>query len=260
MKQEHIVRVRSLHIGSGMPKIIVPLVGRTGAELLDQARCAGKAPGVDAVEWRVDFYEYAREEENVLAMLTDLREVLGEKPLLFTFRTQKEGGQLPVEKDTYYALNLAVARSGKADLIDVEIFTADDVGEHVARLREYPVKVIGSKHDFEKTPADGEMTSDLERAWAVGADIPKLAVMPRCREDVDRLLEVTRWLYERYDCPLITISMSELGVDSRLCGEKVGSAMTFGVLGQASAPGQISVEELRRELERRHAVCARTTE
>lgn len=38
--------------------------------------------------------------------------------------------------------------------------------------------------------------------------------------------------------------MSADGVLSRLCGEVFGSAMTFGTVGQASAPGQIPVEQL----------------
>ena len=44
--------------------------------------------------------------------------------------------------------------------------------------------------------------------------------------------------------PLITMSMSKLGVISRLVGEAFGSSMTFGAVGQVSAPGQIPVEKL----------------
>ena len=53
-----IVHVRDLQIGDGTPKIIIPLVGKTDAELTAQARRVRKEPGVDAVEWRVDFYEF----------------------------------------------------------------------------------------------------------------------------------------------------------------------------------------------------------
>lgn len=252
MKQEHIVRVRDLSIGEGMPKIIVPLTGKMPADLLKQAAQIRKIPGIDAVEWRVDYYEHALWERQVLAALRALRAALGEIPLLFTFRTKGEGGELEIEKEAYYALNLAAARSGLVDLMDVEVFFAEDVADHIAQLQQYEVKVVGSRHDFEKTPSAEEMTAWLERGWEVGADIPKLAVMPQCREDVDRLLAVTRSLREKHDRPLITISMSELGVDSRLRGEEFGSAMTFGAVGQTSAPGQISVADLRRELERIH--------
>ena len=44
--------------------------------------------------------------------------------------------------------------------------------------------------------------------------------------------------------PIITISMSGLGVVSRIAGEIFGSSITFGSAEVASAPGQIEVSEL----------------
>ena len=41
------------------------------------------------------------------------------------------------------------------------------------------------------------------------------------------------------------MSMSKTGVISRLAGEVFGSAATFGAVQKASAPGQISVTDLR---------------
>ena len=42
---------------------------------------------------------------------------------------------------------------------------------------------------------------------------------------------------------------------SRLSGEAFGSAMTFGAVGQVSAPGQIPVERLRNALQILHTSC-----
>ena len=55
------------------------------------------------------------------------REVLKEIPLLFTFRTLKEGGEKAIEKDVYANLNKKAAKSGYVDLIDTEVFTGDDI-------------------------------------------------------------------------------------------------------------------------------------
>ena len=44
---------------------------------------------------------------------------------------------------------------------------------------------------------------------------------------------------EHSDTPVITMSMSPTGVISRICGQLVGSCVTFGTAGKASAPGQI---------------------
>ena len=252
MGENNIVRVRNLAIGAGMPKIIVPLTGKMPADLLKQARRVKQAPGVDAVEWRVDFYEHALWPAQILAALKVLRTALEDIPLLFTFRTAKEGGEVEIGKEDYYALNLAAARSGLADLVDVEMDTGDGVADHIAALHACGVKVIASKHDFQKTPADEDLTVWLERGWELGADIPKLAVMPESQGDVSRLLNVTRALWEKHQKPLVTMSMGGMGTVSRIEGERYGSAMTFGALGQVSAPGQIPVEELRRELERVH--------
>ena len=247
------ITVRDLMIGEGMPKIIVPLTGKMPADLMKQAQRIRKEPGVDAVEWRVDFYEHALWPSQVLAALKALRTALGDIPILFTCRTAKEGGELEILKEDYYALNLTAAQSGLVDLVDVEMDVAEDVAEHIARLHELGVKVVASRHDFERTPEDTALRSGLERGWAIGGDISKLAVMPQSEEDVSRLLSVAKAVRDEFDRPLIAIAMGRLGTVSRTEGERYGSDMTFAALGQGSAPGQIPVDQLRRELERIHA-------
>ena len=79
----------------------------------------------------------------------------------------------------------------------------------------------------------------------LGADIPKIAVMPGSSADVLTLIAATQEMAAQYaDRPIITMSMSGTGLISRLCGEVFGSACTFGAVGRTSAPGQIGVEEL----------------
>lgn len=77
----------------------------------------------------------------------------------------------------------------------------------------------------------------------VGADLPKVAVMPHDSTDVLTLLAATVEMKNKYFAtPIIAISMSKLGVASRLCGEVFGSAMTFASAGDSSAPGQIGLD------------------
>ena len=54
--EQTVVRIRTLEIGSGMPKICVPVVGKTEKEILEGAERA-KAAKPDLVEFRVDWYE-----------------------------------------------------------------------------------------------------------------------------------------------------------------------------------------------------------
>lgn len=99
---------------------------------------------------------------------------------------------------------------------------------------------------FIKRPLTEEIVQRLRKMQELGADIPKIAVMPQTKADVLTLLTATVEMQERYaDRPIITMSMSKTGVISRLAGEVFGSAATFGAVKKASAPGQISVADLR---------------
>lgn len=243
------VKVRNVVLGEGMPKICVPIVGVTKEEIIEQAKSL-KNITVDIVEWRVDWFEGVFEIEKVKDVLVDLREELKDIPLLFTFRTSKEGGEKSIEKRDYVNLNKEIASTGLIDLVDVEAFTGDaEVKEVIEFSHSVNVKVVASNHDFDKTPSKGDIVSRLRKMQDLGADVPKIAVMPKCKLDVLELLEATVIMNEQYATrPIITMSMAGQGVISRLCGEVFGSCLTFGAVNKASAPGQINVEELNKVL------------
>lgn len=249
------IKVRDIEIGAGAPKIIVPIVGVTKEDILNEAKTFDSIP-VDVVEWRVDWFEHVFEFDKVEDVLKELRTVLGNIPLLLTFRTKKEGGEKAIDTKDYKELNLRAAKTGYVDFIDVEIFTGDDVvreiidGAHAAGVR-----IIASNHDFFKTPAKSDIIYRLRKMQDMGADIPKIAVMPQSKRDVLTLLCATEEMVTDYaDRPIITMSMAGTGVISRLCGEVFGSSMTFGAAKKASAPGQMGVNDLNTVLDLLH--CA----
>lgn len=239
------VRVRNVEIGAGVPKICVPIVGVTKDDIIAEAKTFDSIP-VDVVEWRVDWFEGVFDFDQVLDVLKGLREALGETPLLFTFRTSKEGGEKAIEPEAYAQLNIKAAQSGYVDLVDVEAFTGDEIVKTViVAAHAAGVKVVASNHDFFKTPDQAEIVSRLRKMQDLGADIPKIAVMPQSKKDVLTLLSATEEMASQYaDRPIITMSMSGTGVISRLCGEVFGSALTFGAAKKASAPGQMGVHDL----------------
>ena len=107
------------------------------------------------------------------------------------------------------------------------------------------MKVVASNHDFDKTPEKEELVHRLCKMQELGADIPKIAVMPQNKKDVLTLLAATEEMAsEHADRPIITMSMAGTGLVSRLCGEVFGSALTFGAVGKASAPGQMNAADL----------------
>ncbi len=239
------VVVKNVKIGDGIPKICVPIVGVTKEDIINEAKTFEDIP-VDVAEWRADWFEQVFETEKVKEVLAELRAALKETPLLFTFRTFKEGGEKAIEPEAYAALNKAVAETGNVDLLDVEAFTGDEIVKDIIQAaHEAGVKVVASNHDFDKTPEQAEIVGRLCKMQELGADIPKIAVMPRNKKDVITLLAATEEMTrEHADRPIITMSMAGTGVISRLCGEVFGSALTFGAAKKASAPGQMGVHDL----------------
>lgn len=238
------VRVRQTFIGEGKPKIVVPIVAGTEAEVDEQVKEA-RQQKADMLEWRGDWFDGIFDWERVENVLRQLRKYVGEMPVLFTFRTANEGGEKEISRDEYRRLNIEVAKSQMADLIDVEGVAFENADSLIEELKELGSKVIVSSHDFNKTPQKNEMIGRLCEMQKMGADIVKLAVMPQSVKDVLELLAATEEMNRLYaKQPIVTMSMAGQGVISRLAGELVGSAMTFGTAGKASAPGQIDVKEL----------------
>ena len=250
------IAIRGVEIGAGVPKIIVPIVGKTAKEILDKAAEIVTLP-VDMVEWRADFYGDVTETDTLLDTAAKLRAALGDLPILFTIRTKHDGGELDVGFAEYVALNNAVAGSGSVDLIDVEIYREDDATRaHIADIQKAGVRVVGSYHDFGGTPARARIVEILRAAQDMGSDVPKIAVMPKSTEDVFTLLSASAEMKEKYaEKPLLTISMGPLGMVSRIACEISGSSMTFGAAGQTSAPGQMQAKELRQCLETLHTAA-----
>ncbi|PXV89433.1 3-dehydroquinate dehydratase [Lachnotalea glycerini] len=239
------VTVKNVVIGEGLPKICVPIVSKTRVEIIEEAKSITDIP-VDIVEWRVDWFEGSNDLKQIIAVLEDLAPALNEIPLLFTFRTKREGGEKAIEAASYAALNQAVAATGLVDLVDIEIFTGDEIVKSaIEHIHASKVKVIASNHDFDKTPSKEDIVERLRKMQDLGADIAKIAVMPNNKLDVLELMAATVIMSEQYArIPIVTMSMSGIGVVSRLTGEAFGSAITFGSAKKASAPGQIPVKEL----------------
>jgi 3-dehydroquinate dehydratase-1 len=247
------ITVRGITIGEGAPKICVPMVGTTLTQLIEEANYL-KSLDIDIVEWRVDFFEQVEQIEKVTEALKEIRSILTETPLVFTFRSAKEGGEKEVSTAYYFELNRAIAETELVDIVDVELFNDEhDIKSLITAAHAKNVLVIISNHDFHKTPSKEEIVSRLRKAQELGGDLPKIAVMPTNTTDVLTLLEATNTMNAQYaDRPLITMSMSGKGVISRLAGEVFGSALTFGAAKKASAPGQVAVKELRSVLELLH--------
>jgi 3-dehydroquinate dehydratase-1 len=131
------------------------------------------------------------------------------------------------------------------DLIDYEM--ANDAA-NIVRVREaaqtHGVKLVLSFHNFAFTPTRETLINKFLTAEQLGADVAKVAVMPKDPDDVLSLLYATREASKKLGIPLISMSMGPYGSLTRLFGWTYGSALSFAVGASSSAPGQVPIEDL----------------
>ena len=242
------VTVRNVRIGEGIPKICVPIVGITENDIIEEIKKV-MLLDVDLLEWRVDYYEHCFDAQKIVQTLKKIRCLTKETPIIFTFRTAKEGGTKEISAEEYKTILCAAIQSQQIDIVDIELFTnKDTVLSLLEKAKEYSIYTILSSHDFEKTPEEQEIIKRLCYMQELGSDITKIAVMPRNKKDVLTLLSATEKMQHMADRPFITMSMSGIGSISRVTGEIFGSAITFGVGEKSSAPGQIESKKLKQVL------------
>ncbi len=246
------VLIKNVELGDGRTKICIPIIAKTREEILKEGEELNNSVA-DIIEWRADHYEDVMNSDKVLAVLDELTDILKNKPILFTFRTKNEGGEKAIDTLYYKLLIGSVIKQQKVDAVDVEMFMGDCLlGEIVAKADKYGIKVIASNHDFGKTPDKDEIVNRLINMKKRGAHVSKIAVMPKSELDVLNLLQATH--DAKKQCPdmtIISMSMGQLGVISRIGGGIFGSAMTFAAKTKelASAPGQIEAVQLKCMLE-----------
>jgi 3-dehydroquinate dehydratase-1 len=240
------IRIRGVVVGGPLPLICLPLVAESGAELIDQA--AGLAAlKPDLIEWRADGFGAVEDVAACLSALGELRRTIGEIPLIFTCRIDQEGGMRTLAQGKRLEVIVAAITSGTIDLVDIELCNGPEFIDAVRKhTQAHRVALILSYHNFKETPDETFICNKLLAAWQAGADIPKLAVMPKDYGDVLILLGATnRARNSAIDSPLVTMSMGEQGAISRLAGGLFGSDITFAIGRAASAPGQIPIAQLR---------------
>ena len=90
------ITIRDLEIGTGMPKVCLPIVGHTQYEIVSQTMTIASLKP-DIVEWRADFLSA----DEILEMAPKFFEKFKESKILFTLRTVREGGNIQVSEKKY---------------------------------------------------------------------------------------------------------------------------------------------------------------
>jgi 3-dehydroquinate dehydratase len=209
-----------------------------------QARLA-QQQGAGAVELRADLLA---DPAQVCAALTAVR-AASSLPLLLTYRSTTEGGKGAGHGQGYedYLASLLQLRPAVA-AVDIEMACPASKAL-VAEAKAGGYDVVGSCHDFTATPSAAQIAEKLAQITAAGADITKVAYMPRTAQDVAALRHAAHDFAGAYPHqPLIAISMGQLGTPSRT---DLVNCLTFATIadGAASAPGQATIAYVRAWLE-----------
>lgn len=209
-----------------------------------QARLA-QQQGAGAAELRADLLA---DPAQVRAALTAVR-AASSLPLLLTYRSTTEGGKGAGHGQGYedYLASLLQLRPAVA-AVDIEMACPASKAL-VAEAKAGGYDVVGSCHDFTATPSRAQIAEKLVQITAAGADITKVAYMPRNAQDVAALRHAAHDFAGAYPHqPLIAISMGQLGAPSRT---DLANCLTFATIadGAASAPGQATIAYVRAWLE-----------
>jgi len=227
------------------PAVCASIIEHSVDEFLNTVRLVKDA---DIVELRADGLKFEERTygAEVKRLLRNVR-LQTELPIILTVRSEREGGVFPgSEKEMADCLKASLKL---ADAVDVELRMNPELRDEIIQLaRSSNVDVIVSYHDFSATPGIETMREILEEEVDVGASIAKLAVTARSKRDVVNLLRVTQEMSERLDVPIVTIALGELGRVTRIAAPMLGSAITYGYVTRETAPGQLSVEELKQML------------
>jgi 3-dehydroquinate dehydratase-1 len=243
---DKIIDIRGRKLGGETPLICSPLVGRTHKRIVEEAaNVVAKAP--DVIEWRVDYFEGIGDIAAVLETARALRAAVGDAPIIFTRRSMREGGEpIGIGDAEVVRLYDAVGASRLVDFVDFEMGN-DPVHVRAVRdsAREQQTRLILSYHNFAYTPGADFLVQRFLEAERLGADVAKVAAMPRDRADVLTLLAATNEANGKSRIPLISMSMGPLGAVTRMIGGAFGSSLSFAVGEGSSAPGQMPIADLK---------------
>lgn len=230
-------------------KTIVPITAKTREQAIAQAKVIAANADADLAEFRIDLLNFASDRKQVIALGHELKQILGTKPLIATIRTRNEGGQLTISDADYGKTYQAYLQQPFMDMLDVEMFREQQIVKDTVKMAHAKkVLIVMSNHDFQKTPPESEIIKRLLKQDELGADILKIAVMPQNKQDVFTLMNATLKVSQQSKKPLLTMSMGKLGTISRIATANMGGSFSFGMIGEASAPGQIDVTQLKQFL------------
>ena len=192
----------------------------------------GVEPLVDLFEVRIDLIGDSWQE-----LVKNLK-----KPWIACNRSAKEGGSWQGSESKRIDELLRAIELG-AGIVDIELSTPGV--EAVVKQIKGRADCLLSYHDLKETPPLEKMREIVRKQLAAGADICKLVTTARSFTDNIATLQL---ISDFPQTRVVSFAMGALGYTSRVLCPLVGGDFTYASIeeGKESAPGQITVRDLRK--------------
>ena len=185
------------------------------------------------LELRLDWLESERQ---VALLFARIHPLSLRATLIATCRRREAGGRFAGDIAGHLA-QLSAACALGCQWCDLEIETANQL--HTGKLRKFlsPSRLLISLHNFRSTPP--RLHRVLRQLKGAGAHAVKIATECRSVADSVRVLKLARGRRE-----VVAVPMGETGLPARVLALREGSALAYASVGPATAPGQLSLEEM----------------
>ena len=189
----------------------------------------------DYAEVRLDFLKVEDIPDALEIIKNDMNRIV------CTLRPKTEGGKFPGSEKERIAI-LKLISEYTPFYLDVEFNTLRKNASLVKYLKTTKTKLLVSWHDFKKTPNAAELKNKMKQISKFSSNI-KIVSTAKSTDDSTRMLE----LYSKKGKNnLISFAMGDFGRISRILCLYLGSPYTYVSLGKAVAPGQFSIDEVKK--------------
>ena len=189
----------------------------------------------DYVEIRFDFLKA----EQIPQVLENVKKDL--KKIVCTLRPKSEGGKFDGNERERISILKLIAEYNPF-LLDVEFNTMKKEKSLVKYLKMTKTNLLISGHDFKKTPNLTELKKKLNQMSKYSSNV-KIVTTAKTTDDSTRVLQLYN---KKGKINLIAFAMGDSGRISRILSLYLGSPYAYVSLGKAIAPGQFSVDEIKK--------------
>ena len=189
----------------------------------------------DYVEIRLDFLKSEQIPKTLEIIKKDLNKVV------CTLRPKTEGGKFAGNEKERISIIKLIAEYNPF-LLDIEFNTLNKNKELFRYLKSTKTQLLVSWHDFKKTPKNSELKNKIKQMSKFSTNV-KIVSTAKSTDDSTRMLELYN---NKGKNNLISFAMGDFGRISRILCLYLGSPYTYVSLGKAIAPGQFSVDEVKK--------------